>query len=375
MAKLNGKPPPSLVSLVLKEYRKSHKLTQEQLAYDLRLEPRTYRAYETGEYPLNNIHELRRIADLLGLEPERFGLASSLYVPRTPEQIEETIEHAWNLIEESRVQEAQLIVDRLIQNIETQIATENPDLLRSLARAYHTAGYVTSVGTRSYESYKAIPHYHQMEVIARIVNDDTLLNLALTYQGDMYQRLGEATKAITYLEAARNTTPRADVAAQGNGIQLLGRAYLRINNIESFERAMAQSEELTHAFDPKASSPHGHYSLGTVYEEYGRSYANLGQMQKALNYLERAKAELPQTKFWELLLITAKAVALVKGKELRAGLDLAAQAANECIETGNIRFLDRIYIIDHYVEELTRDVMQLRKPIHDALHRGQLTEI
>ncbi len=58
MAKLNGKPPPSLVSLVLKEYRKSHKLTQEQLAYDLRLEPRTYRAYETGEYPLNNIHEL-----------------------------------------------------------------------------------------------------------------------------------------------------------------------------------------------------------------------------------------------------------------------------------------------------------------------------
>ena len=98
MAKLNGKPS-SLVSLILKEYRKSHKLTQEQLAYDLRLEPRTYRAYETGEYPLNNIHELRRIADLLGLEPERFGLASSLYVPRTPEQIEETIEHAWNLIE------------------------------------------------------------------------------------------------------------------------------------------------------------------------------------------------------------------------------------------------------------------------------------
>lgn len=375
MTKHSGKSTPSLASQVLKDYRKSHKLTQEQLAYDLHLEPRTYRAYETGEYPLNNINELRRIADLLGLEPERFGLAPSLYVPRTAEQIEEIIEHAWNLIEESRVQEAQTILDRLIQNVETRIATEDPNLLRSLAHAYHTAGYVTSVGTRSYESYKAIPHYHQMEVIARIVNDDTLLNIALTYQGDMYQRLGEASKAITYLEAARDTTPHADVAAQGNGIQLLGRAYLRVNNIDGFERAMDKSEELTHAFDPKVSSTHGHYSLGTVYEEYGRSYANLGQMQKALDYLELAKAELPQTKFWELLIVTAKAIALVKGKELRAGLDLAAQAANECIETGNIRFLDRIYIIDHYIEELTRDVMQLRKPVREALHRGQVTEI
>jgi hypothetical protein len=91
--------------------------------------------------------------------------------------------------------------------------------------------------------------------------------------------------------------------------------------------------------------------------------------------LDCAQAELPQTKFWELLIVTAKAIALVKGKELRAGLDLAAQAANECIETGNIRFLDRIYIIDHYIEELTRDVMQLRKPVREALHRRQVTEI
>ena len=375
MAQHKGKSTPSLAGQVLKDYRKSHSLTQEQIAYDLRLEPRTYRAYETGEYPLNNINELRRIADLLGIEPERLGLASSLYVPRTPEQIEDIIQHAWDLIGESRVQEAQTIIDRLIQHVEIQIASENPDLLRSLARAYHTAGYVTSVGTRSYESYKAIPHYHQMEVIARIVNDDTLLNLALTYQGDMYQRLGEAKKAITYLEAARDTTPRADVAAQGNGIQLLGRAYLRVNNVDGFERTMAKSEELTHAFDPKASSTHGHYSLGTVYEEYGRSYANLGLMQKALDYLDLAQTALPQTKFWELLLTTARAIALVKGKELRAGLDLATQAANECIETGNIRFLDRIYIIDHYVEELTRDIMQLRKPVREALHRGQVTEI
>lgn len=375
MALHQRKPVPSFAGQFLKDYRKAHQLSQEQLANDLMIEPRTLRAYESGERQLTNINELRRVADLLGVKPERLGLATSLYVPRTPEQIEEVVQHIWALIEESRIEEAHLVIDRLIQNLQMQITAEDPVLLRSLAHAYHAAGYVTSVSTRSFESYKAIPYYHQVEVLARIIQDDSLLNLGLTYQGDMYQRQGEITKAITYLEAARDTTPNADAASRGNGIQLLARAYLRIDDLKGFERAMDRSEELTHAFDPEISVTQGHYSLGTVYEEYGRSYANLGQIQKALDYLDRAKTELPQTKFWELLLITAKAIALVKGKELRAGLDLATEAAQECIATGNIRFLDRIYIIDHYVEELTRDILQMRKPLHEAMHRGQETEI
>src|SRR6266567_5642241 len=96
---------PSFAGQFLKDYRKSHHLSQEELAFDLGVEPRTLRAYENGERPLNNINELRRIADLLGIEPERLGVAASLYVPRTPEQIEDIIQHAWDLIGESRVQE------------------------------------------------------------------------------------------------------------------------------------------------------------------------------------------------------------------------------------------------------------------------------
>src|SRR5205823_5427108 len=163
------KPTPSFAGQFLKDYRKAHNLSQEQLAYDLCMEPRTLRAYENGERQLNNINELRRIADLLGIEPERLGLASSISIPRTPEHI---------------------------------------------------------------------------EAIARTLNDHTLLNIALTYQGDMYRRLGKHTQAITYLEAARDTTPHADNAAKGNGMQLLGRAYLRVvlagntERMQDFERAM-----------------------------------------------------------------------------------------------------------------------------------------
>src|ERR1700682_3746624 len=146
--------------------------------------------------------------------------------------------------------------------------------------------------------------------LQRLPSDHTLLNISLTYQGDMYQRTGNITKAIQYLEAARDTTPQADIASLGNGIQLLGRAYFRIKDINNFEREMAKSEEMTAHFDSATSSTRGHYNLGTVYEEYGRSYAHLGQMHKALEYLDQSQTNLPQTKFWELLVDTARALVL-----------------------------------------------------------------
>ena len=118
----------------------------------------------------------------------------------------------------------------------------------------------------------------------------------------------------------------------------------------------------------------GHYSLGTVLEEYGRGYATLGQMNKALSYLDRAEQEVPNTEFWQLLILTARAIALVKGGELRVGIELATQAAERCCTTGNIRFLDRIYIIQHYLDELTRDIAMMSAPLREALHGGVVAD-
>lgn len=375
MAKQRAKNSPSLAGQVLKDYRKSHNLTQEQLAYDLHLEPRTYRAYENGEYALNNINELRRIADLLGIEPERFGIAASTYFPRTPEEIEEVIGHIWHLVEESRLQEARTTIERFVSNLRMQTTTDNPAILRGLANAYHTAGYIVSEATRASESYEAIIHYEQMEEIARTLNDHTLLNIALTYQGDMFRRLGSYNKAATYLEAARDTTPNADIAARGNGIQLLARVYLRRGELGNFESAMAEAEKLSYMFDLSSSSTRGHYNPGTVYEEYGRSYADLRQTEKALEYFDRAQKTLPQTKFWELLVATSRAEALIKGNEFRSGIQLAVEVAQEVQAAGILRYLDRIYGIQQYLDRLTREIGQMSAPLREILDGGQYTEI
>ena len=370
---------PSFAGQFLKDYRKSNNLSQEQLAFDLSMEPRTLRAYENGERQLSNINELRRITDLLGIEPERLGISASIYIPRTAEQITDVIEHVWSLVEESRLQEALNIIERLVQDVRTQITSEDPKLLKSLAQAYHAAGYIFSEVTGASESYGAIRYYEQMEKIAHILNDHTSLNIALTYQGDMYRRLGNFNKAITYLEAARDTTPRADEAARGNGLQLLGRAYFRRDKKESteFEHAMGEATDLANNLELKGSSTQGHYGLGTVYEEYGRTYTDLGDIQKAMEYLDLAQSHLPSTKFWELLVMISRAIVLIKDGELQDGIQLAISAANQSKAAGIGRYLERVYNIQEYLDEeedfhvrRQREIRQIGVSLRDALGKG-----
>src|SRR5947209_13254841 len=131
VAMQQSKPTPSLAGQFLKNYRKSRNLSQEQFAYDLSIEPRTLRAWENGERQLTNINELYRIADILGIEPEQLGLANSLVMPRTPEQIEKVIQHSWSLVDQSRLREARTIIERLASTLRSQITTEDPTLLQS----------------------------------------------------------------------------------------------------------------------------------------------------------------------------------------------------------------------------------------------------
>src|SRR5579883_2074270 len=328
---------PSLVGLCLKDYRKKYDLTQEQLAADLSVDVRTLRRWENGETPLSDINELKCIADRLGIEPDRLGVAASVYLPLTLEQINETIESIWHLVEEARTAEAQLLVDRLVQDLTRQITGENDPLLYKLAQAHHLAGYVKSMRTRANEIVLPLSNYQEMEKIARILHDETLLNIALTYEGDMLCRGGDTVRSIEYLEAARDTTPQAEIAARGNGMQLLARAFLRANRTADFERAMKESEEIAATITPQASSTRSQYSLGTVYEEYGRSYAQLGEMQKAMEYLDKAEASLESTKHWEILIKTARAIALVRGGEIENGVQIAIESAELCKKHGTIR--------------------------------------
>ncbi|MBA2287538.1 MAG: hypothetical protein H0W02_18850 [Ktedonobacteraceae bacterium] len=137
---------------------------------------------------------------------------------------------------------------------------------------------------------------------------------------------------------------------------------------------MRESEELSLSFDPKASSTRGHYSPGTVYEEYGRSYADLGMTDKAMGYLERAQENLPKTKFWELLIATSKAMALIKGDDMETGVKMAVKVTEEIKNVGILRYLDRIYLANKYLENLERRIGNVRKPLADVLYEEKVSD-
>ncbi|HLZ62201.1 MAG TPA: helix-turn-helix transcriptional regulator, partial [Ktedonosporobacter sp.] len=195
-------------------------MNQLDLAEYLNVGERTLRRWKNGEDVLTDAQELKRIAELLGVEPELLGVVSSVHLPLTSEQMDKALAHVWTLVAKARNYEARVAGEKLIRDLRTQITKEDNDLLSRLARAHYVTGYVTSLNIHTQEVYKAIEHFEQMENIARIIHDDTLLNLALTYHGDMLRREGDTDGAITFLEAARDTAPLADVAARGNGIQL-----------------------------------------------------------------------------------------------------------------------------------------------------------
>ena len=138
---------------------------------------------------------------------------------------------------------------------------------------------------------------------------------------------------------------------------------------------MGEAEELAGMFDPTTSSTQGHYNVGTVYEEYGRSYVELGQTQKALDYLDRAGETLPPTKFWELLVLTSRAEALVKGGEFRAGVQIAIDTAKEIQTAGILRYLERIYGIKQYLDKLTWEIGNISMPLREVLDGGEYREI
>ena len=211
-----------------------------------------------------------------------------------------------------------------------------------------------------------------MERIARILDDQTLINIALSYEGDMLQRGGNVKESIQYLEAARDTTPQADISARGNGIQLLGRAYFKAGRLGDFEQAMKEAEEL--AYEPQIADPsnsvRGQYGAGTVYEEWGRSLGLLGQTKEAMDYLDKAEKIFTQT--WtlqrrDMLMKTARAMTLVRDGDIRQGAELAVEAIDLCRKQGNVRLLDRVYGIQRYLDRLTREIGNAGSMIREAL--------
>ncbi|MDQ2715149.1 MAG: helix-turn-helix domain-containing protein [Chloroflexota bacterium] len=358
--------PPTALGRALKIYREHHKFTQEQMATLLDEDPRQIRRWENGETQLTDMRELKRIADRLGIPYKDLGIAASLYIPVSLEEINTRVDRIWSLIDEARIDEAYAIAENLTLEASQRTGTSDIQMLHTLARMYHAAAHAASLSLKTDEVGQVIYYYQQMEYFAQQLKDDTLLNIALAYQGDMLRRKGDIPHAIVCLERARNTTPQADKAARGNGLQLLARAYVQGQNLDGFDTAIKEAEDLAYAIDQQNNSVR-QFNLGYVFEEYAKSYCRLGKTRLALDYAERAeKARIP-TKSSEILLKVVRAEILVRDGDVRNAVLLAAESAIYSREHGHNRRLERIYAIKRYIHQQATKYGKAEWELNEAL--------
>jgi transcriptional regulator with XRE-family HTH domain len=365
---------PTALGQALKLYRKRHRLTQEDLGALLEEDPRTVRRWENAEVPLTDIHALRRIADRLGIPYRHLGLAPALEASLSPEEIAATVARIWALTDEDRVHEAQAVGENLVAAATQRRPAGDAATLRAYARLYQAVAYVTSMRVRSEQADEPLYFYRQMEHFARALGDDGLLNVALTYQGDMYRRKGDLAKAIACLEAARDETPGADDAARGNALQLLGRAYvLAGNKMPEAVTALQAAEDLALQIGEQNTSTGRQFHLPHVYEEFAKTYDAMGQPQQALDYVDRAERAEPLTTATGMLLKVARGEILVHSGDLRNGVPLVAAAAVESRAQGNERRLERILTIQRFINRQLRAYGRAELALSEALE-GDLSE-
>ncbi len=357
----------SAVGHVIREHRKARGLTQKQLACELGVEARTLRMYENGERVLENISDLRRIADLLEIDPVELGLAASRHDIATVTQVQEIVERVASLIPQARFVEARTTMDTFFRNLKWQPGNEDAVLLRVLAHAHCLDGQVQAITRRTREVEHMLHHFHEMAQIAQVIDDQTLLNLALSYQGDMLRRRGEAAQAILYLEQVRECTPLADAEARGNNALLLGRAYAGNADYDGFEREMACAEEIAQTVSATPALLTS-YNLGSVYEEYASSYAKMGKLEKSFHYLQLAEKHLPTNNLWSMLLKADRAEALVHSGEIIQAMPLLIEVAHLAQMYGHQRLIERLYRLQYYLDDQSLLMRQASRSLSEILH-------
>jgi transcriptional regulator with XRE-family HTH domain len=368
MAARNAKDGTSTVGQVIREYRKIRGVTQKQFASELGVEARTLRMYENGERALENITDLRRIAELLKIDPAELGLAASPSDAYTAREVDEIVKHIASLMLQARFVEARTTGETLLHSLKKQARQEEAPFLHALASAHCIAGHVQAITRKTREVQYIIQHYQEMAKIAQVLENQTLLTLALSYHADMLRRRGDVAQAMAYLEKARATAPLADVAARGIYALLLAQVHLANRDDSSFFAEMARAEELAQTLDSGIDTTLAQFSLGSVYAEYGRGYGLLGNLEKSQSYLQLAERFLPTSNLWNLLLKTTRAEALVHAGEIANAMPILLEVTHLAQTYGHQRLIERLYRLQYYLDDQATLLRQASRTLSEALH-------
>jgi tetratricopeptide (TPR) repeat protein len=323
--------------------------------------------YENGERVLENISDLRRIADLLAIDPMELGLAARTSVLDVPE-INATVEQVVALIEQARLLEARTIIETVLRDLKKQEERSDPPFLHALASVHHLAGQVQAMTRKTREVARMVHHYQEMEGIARKLEDPALLALALACHGDLLRRRGEVARALDYLEQARATCPLSSLEIRGTIALLVGRVHLANGESSLFADEMDEALELARTRTEETALALVQFSVGTVYAERARGYGLQGKLEQSQHYAQLAERHLPASNLWHVTLKAINAEALIHAGEIAVAMPLLIEVAHLAQMYGHQPLIERLYRLHYYLEDQISLLRKASRSLSEVLH-------
>ncbi len=363
----------------IREARLTKGLTQEKLAEEVDVDDRTVRMWESGERSPSFDHR-KELVRVLSIQPELLGLQK-----RTDFLLEEAlslIKHTKLSFDQGAVMSVRSNAGLLVRNLSRQVKRGDVDLFVPLIHSlYLRSGLLLSVDNNI---SLALDGFKQIKSLASKIGDQTWLCIALTYQAEIYRRMGDYQKALRIFKKA----PRGqdvDIAAIGNYQQFLARLYVSLNDFEAAKKAMCEAEKCALMSQGHSNDLYIFFDLCSVYVDYAHIHMKLGDIRNGLNYIDKAEEELAKrgliAPYWlvpiqllkaELLLMiftahtdTSTSKSILDDPDYLEGARLVVETYKLAREYGDQRQIRSV--INHFWERGNRNI-KIAQDLEERLH-------
>ena len=177
----------------------------------------------------------------------------------------------------------------------------------------------------------------QAHRFAEEIHDTDLITTYLCLMGDVLRQQNDQSKALKYMENARDLASNASNATRGHILQLLAYAYGDTGQETAFENTISEATDLLAFSGEGRDISQKEFIPFEIYEIRGKINRDLGKPLKAIPYLELAEKSLTTTNSitprWHALLEISRAQTYCDAEDITTGIELACKGftmAHQC---------------------------------------------
>lgn len=284
---------PRALGQIIRELRKPR--TQEELADLLGVDVKTLQKWEHGQVLKIQRGHKEKLHEVLGIPLQFLGLPDHC----TPDGAYKLMEQIAAFLDQGAYVNARENSHLLVQECTASGNSHQEEMRPILARAYYTKALATA--TLTGKPSLALPWFKHMMQAATELKDGNGQALALTYQGEMYRRMGKLetsaeyyTRVVELLTEARLQRQNLAGIVLGNCQQLFGRVYLAIGQTTKAFDILRQAEEAASTADNQSMKEwYIAFCLCAVKMELAKSQMLSGRYKAALATIEEVKLLVP----------------------------------------------------------------------------------